>query len=407
MKRYVVIPMLITLFCILSYSVHADPSVIISDYSLTPEVLFPGDTAELKIILTNAETTHTKQTSSIDGDETIVIIKTVPALIERVWLMPAYDGSKKIESKQTFTNIGNLAPGSSMPLTLQITADENMSSGLYFPIIAINVKDHQNVRYPIPVKISTDTVDLLPTIIPSKISIGGETLITLTVVNNRESSVNSVVVQADDDENISVSPSTVTVGSLAATQTQELTFSVKPSQIGVFNLSFSVFYKNGQNEHNNSIQFPVEIIETLDVAPVFYGDITRIPYQGSSRVRLEVFNAKTTQISAVIITPISDEVQVSPSQYFIGSMNPDDVFSVTFDVYSGSLPVGNYSMGFKVSFKQGEEYYESPVAYKDFQVVSSQEKQTMIEPLLLYGLVVIIIILIALMLFFIKKRRSR
>ncbi|MFO7676889.1 MAG: hypothetical protein R6V50_00685 [Thermoplasmatota archaeon] len=406
MKRYVV-PLLVVVFCILSFSVHADPSIIISDFSLTPEVLFPGDIAQLQMILTNAETTHTKQTSSTIGGETTVTTQTVSATIERVWLMPAYDGSKKIQSLQTFTTIGNLAPGSSIPLTLQIIADENISSGLYFPIIAVNVEDYQNVRYPIPLKISSETVDLLPNTLPSKISVGGETSITLTVVNNRESSVNSIIVQPNNDENISLSPSAITVGSLVGYEKQEVAFSVKPSQIGVFNLSFSLFYKNGENQHLNTMEFPIEIIQTLDVAPVFYGDITRIPYQGSSRIRLEVFNAKTTSISAVIITPISDDVQVSPSQYFIGSMNPDDVFSVSFDVFSGELPIGNYSMGFKVSFKQGEEYYESPISYKSFQITAAQEKQTIIQPILLYGLIFISILVLIAMLFFIKKRRNR
>jgi hypothetical protein len=406
MKRHIVAIAIVILvfFCI---SVQADPSIILSDYSLTPSVLFPGDTAQLQIILTNSETTNTKQTTSVSGGTTTTALHTVAATIQRVWLMPAYDGSKKIQSSQTFTDIGDLAPAASMPLTLQIITDENMSSGWYFPTIAINVEDHQNVRYPIPIKISEQTIDMMPNSIPSKISIGGETQITLTIINNRESTLTNIVVHSNTTNNVSISPSAIAVDSLPASSTQDISFSVKPKQTGNYNLTFSIDYKNGENHHSNTFQFPVEIIQTLDVSTVFYGDTTQIPYQGSSRVRLEVYNAKTSPISAVIVTPINDDVGFSPSQFFIGSMNPDDVFSVSFDIFTGTLPEGNYSMGFKVSFKQGEEYYESPISYKSIQITSAQEKQTATNPIFLGGLLFIAFLAILVLIFFVKKRRNR
>lgn len=406
MKRHIVIITILTLV-FLCISVQADPSIILSEYSLNPSVLFPGDTAQLQIMLTNSETTNTKQTTSVSGGITTTTLYTVAATIQRVWLMPAFDGSKKIQSSQTFTDIGDLAPAARMPLTLQIITDENMSSGWYFPTIAVNVKDHQNVRYPIPIKISEETIDMLASSIPSKISIGGETQITLTLVNNRESTLTNVVVHSNATNTVSTSPSAIAVGSLPAFSNQDITFSVKPKQTGNFNLSFSIGFKNGENQHSSTFEFPVEIIQTLDVSTVFYGDITQISYQGSSRVRLEVYNAKTSPISAVIVTPINDDIRFSPSQFFIGSMNPDDVFSVSFDVYAGDLTEGNYSMGFKVSFKQGEEYYESPVSYKSLQITSAQENQTIIDPLVLGGLLFVAFLAILVLIFFVKKRRNR
>ena len=90
---------------------------------------------------------------------------------------------------------------------------------------------------------------------------------------------------------------------------------------------------------------------------------------GSARIGLEVYNAKTEPITGVIITPITNAT-VIPSQYFIGAMDPDDVFSASFDIYTDMLDYGNHTIKFKVSFKQGYEYYETPYISHLFKVVS-------------------------------------
>jgi hypothetical protein len=51
-------------------------------------------------------------------------------------------------------------------------------------------------------------------------------------------------------------------------------------------------------------------------------------------------------------------------------MDPDDVFSASFDIYADTIGYGTQIIGFKVSFKQGNDYYETPVVSKSFSVVS-------------------------------------
>jgi hypothetical protein len=51
-------------------------------------------------------------------------------------------------------------------------------------------------------------------------------------------------------------------------------------------------------------------------------------------------------------------------------MDPDDVFSASFDIYADTVGYGTQIIGFKVSFKQGNDYYETPLASKSFSVVS-------------------------------------
>jgi putative FmdB family regulatory protein len=82
-----------------------------------------------------------------------------------------------------------------------------------------------------------------------------------------------------------------------------------------------------------------------------------------------ICHAKTEKITGVLVTPLCNAT-VIPSQYFIGSMDPDDVFSASFDIYADTVDYGKQTIGFTVSFKQGNDYYETPVVSKTFSVVS-------------------------------------
>jgi hypothetical protein len=122
-------------------------------------------------------------------------------------------------------------------------------------------------------------------------------------------------------------------------------------------------------------------------------------------VNLEVYNAKTESISGVIVTPIT-EVQVSPSQYFIGSMGAGDVFSASFEISSGPLDYGNYSLGFKVGFKQENDYYETSAISSTVSVVPQSEDGRTLSPIFPLGLIIFVVIIIILLYLFYKKRRK-
>ena len=152
------------------------------------------------------------------------------------------------------------------------------------------------------------------------------------------------------------------------------------------------------------MEFSIEIIETLDVAPVLYSFPSTISKGVTSKIRLEVYNAKSDSISGVLVTPVTD-VEISPSQYFIGSMDADDVFSASFDVHTDDLDIGSeHSIDFMVSFKQGNNYYETPSVSSSFKVVKPVESGDGGMSLII--LTVFVIIIIGLFLFYrLKKRR--
>lgn len=405
-RKSIVISSISLLFfvCLLPQLI-ADPTVMITEYHLDPQTLLPGDQAELTITLTNTEPTSTKTNTdyqnSLPIDQTV---DTIAATLNNVWISADGDGSYSIRSSENYEDIGALSPGSSITISFPITAHENISSGLYNPLINVDVDYHQDVQFPIPVRISSFSATLLPKDVPKKISSSGSTSITLTAVNNREAPVEDVTVTADVNQSISVSPSSMYIGTLESESSQDISCSLHPSSLGEQEISFTISYRNGENTHTKTIDIPIEVIETHDVSPVLYNMPDAIPQDSSERVTLEIYNAKSDTITGVTVIPVTD-FATSPSEYFIGSMDSDDVFSASFDVMSKDLEPGNYTLGFKVAFKQGNNYFESPTLSEQVAVSLNHMNSTGLDLGLILGIIGLIVFIGIILFFILWKRR--
>jgi len=391
-------------------AINAEPAVMISSYTLEPEVLMPGDSGMLTVTIYNAETAAKQTTSqSTSGTTTTSTVQTDSGMIRRIQITTVYDDNRKeLSVNSYYDDVGLIASGKTIPFIFEMAAEENMTEGWYFPKVKVNLlsDSHQDVEYPIAIQISNSTVDLIPKEVPSKISISGSTDLTFTVLNNFQASVDSVKVEPIETEDLDVSPQSVFVGTIDSDSSDEVSFSVNPLSKGKFNVSFLVSYKNGENVHNNSLNISLEVIDSLDVAPVIYSVPSTVGKGESARIRLEIYNAKDEEISGVIVTPLNTDLSVSPSQYFIGSMDSGDVFSASFEVDTSSLNIGeNYSMDFKVSFKQGENYYETPSVNAAFSVSKATETADPMNTCYL-SIAIIIIVAAIVIFFFMRKRRK-
>ncbi|MCK4349040.1 MAG: hypothetical protein KAW47_10520 [Thermoplasmatales archaeon] len=372
MKSLILIGIIVIAALILP-TICADPSIIIYDYELTPKIFMPGDYGTLKLTIKNAETTNTIARTTTGSTTTTVYTDMVGATFNNIWIVAASDSySKDVKATLNYEDTGYLAPSASFDITFKMIAEAGITEGLYFPTVRIDIDTYTDVSFPIPINVSNATVDLISTSVPSKLSVSGSTDITLTAVNNRAASIDSVKITPQETTGIEFMPSSIFIGSMSSYDSEDVIFSIKPTETGEKNLSFDIDFKNGDNLHTRTLTIPMEIVETLDVAPVFYSIPSSIEKGKSTRIRLEVFNAKTSGITGVIVTPITD-AKMSPSQYFIGAMDPDDVFSASFDMYTDGLEIGNYTIGFKVSFKQGEDYFETPTVSSSFKIVAATE----------------------------------
>jgi len=405
-------------------TIIAQPSIMITEYTLVPETLMPGDRAILTLNVRNGETVATQTTTSGSGGETTTTQRTLGATIDAIRILPAQSSGKQIRATTQYNNIGFLAAGTALTVSFELIADINISEGVYFPIVDIDVGGGTDVQYPLLMKVSNASVDIIQKSVPAKISSGGTTELIISVINKRSNAVKEVIIHPQEDS-VEFMPQSYFLGSLAQDTSQDVVFSVKPLGTGVKNLSFNMSYKNGDNLHTSTLIVPITVIEALDVAPIITTFPISITKGGSSRISIEVYNAKTERITGVLITPICNAT-VIPSQYFIGSMDPDDVYSASFDIYTDTLDFGKYLIGFIVSFKQGNDYFETPIVTKAFSVISgpgtsygissgstsqSESNGMSLTPSLLTCLTPIIIIIVVVVLFLViyirwKKRRK-
>jgi hypothetical protein len=392
----------LTLICFLPCTL-ADPTVMVTDYTLEPQTLLAGDEAVLSVTLTNTEGTATQtNTDYVGGVPIDQTVDTIAATINNVWITSDGDGSYSVKASDNYEDIGDLSPGSSIELTFLIGAHQNISAGLYTPILNVNVDQFQDVAYPIPVRISSYSATILPKDVPKKISSSGSTAITLTAVNNREIAVEDVTITANTNQSIEVSPTSTYIGTLSSESSQDISCSLQPTTLGEQEVTFTISYRNGENSHSNTITIPIEVIETNDVSPVLYNIPNSIFQHGSKRITLEIYNAKSETITGVTVIPVTD-FSTSPTEYFIGSMDSDDVFSASFDVNADDLDPGNYTLGFKVSFKQGNNYFESPTISDQISVVKNNVGSSSDggSTLIIIGFVIVIVII----LFFVLWKR--
>jgi hypothetical protein len=135
--------------------VATEPTVIITDYTVTPAVLMPGDMGTVTLTIKNtAQSASMKENTGIVSGGTFASTKStdINVFIEYVHL----EGNGIKVLTQDFDRLGDLGPGQSIPVTVVIRAPEN--SGIYFPEVWIDVKDGRSTRYPIMVNVNTDIV---------------------------------------------------------------------------------------------------------------------------------------------------------------------------------------------------------------------------------------------------------
>ena len=358
------------LLSLIPIAVQANPSVLITNYSLSPAVFFPGDEGTLQLTITNAELANTVTSTTTAGGTTMVVTDTVGATLNSIWIESAYDNDKAIRASETYYDVGDLAPGASIVISFEIKVDDGIGEGVYYPIACVDVDTFEDIRYPFEVKVSRDSVDLIPKNVPQTISRCGATDISFMVMNTRENMVTNVCVTPQDVDGVDVRPKTMVVDQLSSGSCAEVSFSLVPDKIGLFDIIFDINYANGRNDHSTEYSIFFEVVDSLDVAPIIHSMPSEIALGEKKSVQLKIFNAKSEKISSVLITPISS-VHVTPSQYFIGSMDSDDIYSVSFDIDTTELLVNeSYEIGFVVSFKQDGSSYETPAVMTSFTVTN-------------------------------------
>ena len=175
----------------------AAPTVIVSNYTVTPAVLMPGDEGTITVVLTSTASAATGSALNVRVDSGGVNASPETpgnAYIENVLL-----NSKEVEVLSgSYQDVGEIGPGQSFPLTFRIRAPG--AEGIYFPEVWVRVRDATSVRYPIPVNVnSAYALIKKPALrversVPASVDPGDPFNVTLTLYNEGQASASDVSV---------------------------------------------------------------------------------------------------------------------------------------------------------------------------------------------------------------------
>jgi hypothetical protein len=211
------------------------------------------------------------------------------------------------------------------------------------------------VRFPVPVKVESSSVEILEKDVPSEISLNESKEIAMVVANNRPNSVSGVDVHVKaEHEALEFTPERIFIGNLAPYEQREVNFSVTPLSVGNKDIQFVVEYKNGINSHRNAFKSAVFVRSNADVRLILV-DAPKSVLKGEvAKIDFDVANGMPKDVKAVSVVPVSNEdgrVSILPSEYFIGDMEVGDVFSASFDVDTSELSAGDNRIAFKLAFR--------------------------------------------------------
>jgi hypothetical protein len=127
------------------------PTVFVENYTVTPQVLAPGDHGTITVVIRNTAGTATLQESSgiiSGGSFTTVKSVDIPIQIDSISL----EGNGITVISESYQRFGSLGPGQSATVTFAIQAPTK--DGIYFPEVWVDINGGKSVRYPVPVNVN-------------------------------------------------------------------------------------------------------------------------------------------------------------------------------------------------------------------------------------------------------------
>jgi hypothetical protein len=276
----------------------ADPTVIVTDYTVTPAVLMPGDTGTITITIKNTaqSATEKENTGIVQGGVFASTKNTdINVFIENVHL----DENGIGVLNEDFDRIGELGPGQSVPVTFVFRAPAK--SGIYFPEAWIDVKDGRSTRFPIPVNVNTDiatqkkpSLSIAKTL-PAGIAPGDDIAVDLTVENTGLTRASDIAIVVNS-----------TVKSIALTTTGRYYIaSLDPNEKSIITLRFA-------SDRNTPVGInPVTLAvsyNNMDGTTERQTEMLGIPFKG--RAEIAVSSVTTDPVRPVPGNPFTLVVRV-------------------------------------------------------------------------------------------------
>ena len=176
----------------------SEPSVIISEYQVTPSVLLPGEQGIVSVTVKNTaerasfSQSYTSGTAGSNSQTTTTVDINAP--IDSVTMV----GNGIVVMGGAYNRVGALGPGQSIPLTFLIRAPDQ--PGVYFPEVWVRVSDATSLKFPIPVNVNSEVqIQKRPQItvekqMPASVIPGNDFNATVVLTNDGQLSASNIKV---------------------------------------------------------------------------------------------------------------------------------------------------------------------------------------------------------------------
>jgi hypothetical protein len=328
----------------------ADPTVIVTDYTVTPAVLMPGDTGTITLTIKNtALAASEKENTGIVSGGTFASTKNtdINVFIENVHL----DENGIQVLNEDFDRIGELGPGQSVPVTFVIKAPAE--SGIYFPEAWIDVKNGRSTRFPVPVNVNTDiATQKKPALtvtqdLPARVAPGEECCAGITITNTgllRASDI-TITVNSSTKSLVLTTPGRYYADHLEPGESANLTLCFatdKNTPLGIDPVALQIAYRNpdgSMERQTETIGIPVKGRAAVAVKSFTTDPVRPVPGNPFTLV-VRIENTGTDQATSVKAT--IDSPFAGTGTAFIGSIDKNSDAPAVFYLQAtrdGTVPV--------------------------------------------------------------------
>lgn len=192
------------------------------------------------------------------------------------------------------------------------------------------------------------------------------------------------------------------VGIISPGDSVELPYSIKVNNNtpdGTYFLDFEL--EGSARLYSLNLRIPVTV-DSSDIGTV----LSESPGLNPGKIILNVANNRQNTVQAATVVPAGNAT-FEPAEYFIGTMEPDELFTVKFDMKENSeLEDARFS----VRFKNGNNWHESAplvVMLNDTKTEATGNKDNSSFPLSVAVILVSVIIVISGFFIFMKRKRAR
>jgi hypothetical protein len=339
-----------------SVAASEEATVYIESYTLTPQVLAPGDYGTLAIVIKNtASTAKLTESSGTYSGGAFATSKSidVSTYIDAIELQ-----GKGIEViSGNYQRFGAIGPGQSVTVTFSIRAPTK--EDIYFPEVVVDINGGKNVRYPVPVNVNSRKqvlrapVIVVEKFLPGSVNPGEDFSVFLNLTNAGVLRANQVTLSVNTSTtSIGVKgPNTLIIDEIEGGSTHEVqldfvTDRKAPLGLQKVNLAFDYLLPDGtEKQQTEVIQVPVKGKAEMNIASITTEPKT--PATGD-QVNLFIRLENTGTDTAKSVAASVDLPMEGTREAFIGKIQPNNDAPAIFTVRAGNA--GDYTYTLAVNY---------------------------------------------------------